>query len=73
QTLLYGFEQVLTSNSFKSFVDKRETVMSMDWRFTPLNESSLLVEAIIGSLKNIARDYPEHVRILEVQVNEQDF
>jgi len=33
----------------------------------------VLAETIIGSLKEIARVYPDHVRIVEVHVDELDF
>ncbi|MFA7620508.1 MAG: ribosomal-processing cysteine protease Prp [Aminobacteriaceae bacterium] len=73
QALLYGFERVLKDRGFRSRVDEVDTVISLDWRLLPPDNSALLVETIIGSLKEIARAYPEHVRILEVDTDDYVF
>ena len=45
----------------------------MDWRNVPGSEKDVLVRTVIGSLKEIARIYPDNVRILEVPINEMEF
>lgn len=73
QALLYGFESVARSDGFMFSIDKDDARMVLDWRRSPPEKTAVLVDTIVGSLKEIARVYPEHVRILEVHVDEMEF
>jgi len=73
QALYYGFHEVLKQKELRSSVDKKNAKMSLDWAECPATEGDVLAETIIGSLKEIARVYPDHVRIVEVHVDELDF
>ncbi|HPF84373.1 MAG TPA: ribosomal-processing cysteine protease Prp [Aminivibrio sp.] len=73
QALYYGFHEVLKQKELRSSVDKKNAKMSLDWAECPASEVDVLAETIIGSLKEIARVYPDHVRIVEVHVDELDF
>ena len=73
QALLYGFREVLKEESFESKIDKDNTSITLLWSKCSHEAASVLAETVIGSLKEIARAYPGHVSILEVQLNEMDF
>ena len=73
QALFYGFHEVLKQRGQRSAIDKENEKMSLDWTECSASEGDVLAETIIGSLKEIARVYPDHVRIVEVHVNELDF
>ena len=73
QALLYGFETVARSPGFSFSINEENARMVLDWRRSPPEKTALLVETIVGSLKEIARVYPEHVRILEVHVDDMEF
>ncbi len=73
QALLFGFENVAPSPGFSFSIDEDSARMVLDWRRSPPEQTAVLVETIVGSLKEIARVYPEHVRILEVRVDEMGF
>jgi uncharacterized protein YsxB (DUF464 family) len=73
QALFYGFSEVLKEDCIRSAIDRNKTRMSLDWSKSSALAGDVLADTIIGSLKEIARSYPEHVRILEVHVNELDF
>ncbi len=69
QALLYGFKNVLDLSSFFYTIEEGEGRMTIDWSMSRSPEASLLADTIIGSLKEIARAYPEHVRIMEVHTD----
>ncbi len=73
QALFYGFQAVLKDIGLRSASDGEKTKMSLDWSACPSQAGDVIAETVIGSLKEIARVYPDHVRILEVHVNELDF
>ncbi len=73
QALAYGFERVLFSVDFICTVDQADARMVLDWRRSPPGKEIVLVETIVGSLKEIARIYPDYVRIVEVLVDDMEF
>lgn len=73
QALYFGFESVLKADGVESIIDGKKTRMTIDWQNCPSKEGDVLVETIVGSLKEIARVYPDHVRILEVHVDDMEF
>ena len=73
QSLLFGFESVLEAEGVKWYQNDSKARISMDWRNVPGREKDVLVRTVIGSLREIARIYPDNVRMLEVPVNEMEF
>lgn len=73
QSLLFGFESVLGAEGVKWSQNDSKARISLDWRNVPDREKDVLVRTVIGSLKEIARIYPDNVRMLEVPVNEMEF
>lgn len=73
QALIYGFKEVLRARGFRCLIDENEAVMLLDWRDSPSGAGDAIAETIIGSLKEISRAYPGHVRFLEVQADELEF
>lgn len=73
QALAYGFKSVARSDGFICSIDEDNARMLVDWRRSPPEKTEILVETVIGSLKEIARVYPEHVRILEVLIDDFEF
>ncbi|GAB1426979.1 ribosomal-processing cysteine protease Prp [Aminivibrio sp.] len=73
QSLLYGFESVLEAEEIKWSQDDSQAKISLDWRYVPGREKDVLVRTVIGSLREIARIYPDNVRIVEVPENEMEF
>ena len=73
QALLYGFETVLRVEGLTIEIDDERAVISIDWRNCTSGDMDILVETIVGSLKKIAGEYPDHVRILEVHPDEVEF
>ncbi len=73
QSLLFGFDSVLGAEEVKWSQDDSKARISLDWRNVPGSEKDVLVRTVIGSLREIARIYPDNVRILEVPINEMDF
>lgn len=73
QALFYGFHEVLKEKNLRSAIDAKKATMSLDWSACLSPAGNVIAETVIGSLKEIARVYPDHVRILEVHVNELVF
>jgi len=73
QALLYGFETVLRVEGLTIEIDEERTAIHLDWRNCTSGDMDVLVETIVGSLKKIAGEYPDYVRILEVHPNEVEF
>ncbi len=73
QALFYGFGEVLKEKNIRSKIDGEKAEMALDWSRCRNECADALADTIIGSLKEIARAYPGHVRILEVRLNEMEF
>lgn len=73
QSLLFGFESVLGAEGVKWSQNDSIARISMDWRNVTGSEKDVLIRTVIGSLREIARIYPDNVRMLEVPVNEMEF
>jgi uncharacterized protein YsxB (DUF464 family) len=68
QALRFGFEAVLRDKKMRYTGNSHEPSMVLDWRDSESEPGNVLAETIIGSLKEIARTYPDNVRIMEVRV-----
>ncbi len=73
QALAYGFERVLFSENFICTIQEEEARMMLDWRRSPPGNETVLVQTVVGSLKEIERIYPDYVRIVEVLVDDMEF
>ncbi len=65
QALRFGFESVLKDERILYRGDGERPSMTLDWRSSG-GEGDILVQTVIGSLREIARAYPGNVRIVEV-------
>ena len=70
QALVYGLETVLKAGAAEYSFSREETRMSVNWSKCRMHEADVLAETMIGSMKAIARIYPEHVRIVEVRIDD---
>ncbi|MGI6784491.1 MAG: ribosomal-processing cysteine protease Prp [Aminivibrio sp.] len=73
QALHYGFIEVLKREDLRCESDREKTRITLDWRSCKDEAALVLADTVVGSLKEIARAYPGHVRILEVPLNEMEF